>query len=53
MRLHEAFEPADFPDPQKLLEALVAVHEEALLRWPEATDLPLSRWGTPDAGGTP
>ncbi len=52
VRLHEAFEPSDFPDAEKLLEAMVAVHEEAQLQWPEATDLPLSRWATPDAGGS-
>ena len=49
--LHEPFDPQAFPDPEKLLEAVVAVHEEAQLRWPEAVDIPLSRWGLPDAGG--
>lgn len=53
IRLHEAFEPASFPDPAKLLEAVVAVHEEAQLRWPAAADLPLSRWTLADAGERP
>ncbi len=37
--------PIDFANPQALLERMLAIHEDALLRWPEATDLPLSRWG--------
>lgn len=52
IRLHEAFEPESFPDPTKLLEAMVAVHEDAQLRWPEAVDIPLARWKLPDAGDT-
>ena len=51
IRLHEPFHPESFPDPTKLLEAMVAVHEDAQLRWPEAVDIPLSRWNLPDAGG--
>ncbi len=51
IRLHEPFEPETFPDPSKLLEAMVAVHEDAQLRWPEAVDIPLARWKLPDAGG--
>lgn len=50
--LHEAFEPETFPNPHKLLEAMVAVHENAQIRWPEAVDLPLSRWALPDAEGS-
>ncbi len=50
IRLHPAFEPASFPDPTKLLEAIVAVHEEAQLHWPEAVDLPLSRWTLAEGG---
>jgi lauroyl/myristoyl acyltransferase len=49
--LHEAFEPEAFPDPHKLLEATVAVHEDAQVRWPEAVDLPLSRWRLPETRG--
>jgi lauroyl/myristoyl acyltransferase len=51
IRLHEPFEPETFPDATKLLEAMVAVHEDAHLRWPEAVDIPLARWKLPDAGG--
>ena len=45
IRLHEALQPGDFETPQELLEAMFAIHEEVVLRWPEAYDLPLSRWG--------
>lgn len=52
IRVHEPLEPADHETPQALLEAILAIHEEVLLRWPEAYDLPLSRWGTqPPPGG--
>ena len=50
--LHEACAPGAVPDPHTLLEAVVAVHEDAQVRWPEAVDIPLSRWGLPEAGGT-
>jgi lauroyl/myristoyl acyltransferase len=46
IRLHEPLEPADFDTPQALLERMLAIHEDVILRWPEATDLPLSRWGS-------
>jgi lauroyl/myristoyl acyltransferase len=46
IRLHDPLNPAAFATPQALLERMLAVHESVLLRWPEATDLPLSRWGT-------
>ena len=46
IRLHEALQPGDFETPQELLEAMFAIHEEVVLRWPEAYDLPLSRFGT-------
>ena len=49
--LHEAVEPTAFTGPQELLEAIVAVHEDAQVRWPEAVDIPLSRWGLPTAEG--
>jgi lauroyl/myristoyl acyltransferase len=48
IRLHEPLDPADFPDPTKLLDRILAGHEAVHLRWPEATDLPLSRWGVVD-----
>ncbi|HEU5038899.1 MAG TPA: hypothetical protein VFT70_17965 [Nocardioides sp.] len=46
IRLHEPLEPARFDSPQSLLGAMLAIHEDVILRWPEATDLPLSRWGS-------
>ena len=47
VRLHEPLDPADHASPHELLQRMIAIHERVLLRWPEATDLPLSRWGTP------
>jgi lauroyl/myristoyl acyltransferase len=47
IRLHEPFEPKRYQSPKELLEALLVIHESRQIRWPEATDLPLSRWGTP------
>jgi lauroyl/myristoyl acyltransferase len=49
IRLHAPLEPAAFASPQELLEAMLAIHESAQTRWPEATDLPLSRWGRVEA----
>ena len=46
IRVHPPMQPAGFDSPRALLEQILAVHEEAILAWPEATDLPLSRWGT-------
>jgi lauroyl/myristoyl acyltransferase len=46
VRLHPALLPNDFGSPEALLEEILARHERAVLAWPEATDLPLSRWGT-------
>jgi lauroyl/myristoyl acyltransferase len=48
VRLHEPLDPAAFETSQALLQEMVARHERVILQWPEATDLPLSRWGTPD-----
>ena len=45
IRLHPALDPAGFDSPQALLQAMLAIHEAVQTRWPEATDLPLSRWG--------
>jgi lauroyl/myristoyl acyltransferase len=47
IRLHEPFEPKRYQAPKELLQALLVIHESRQVRWPEATDLPLSRWGTP------
>ena len=44
LRLHPALDPSDFASPHDLLTALLAQHEAAILAWPEATDLPCSRW---------
>lgn len=49
IRLHPALDPSDFDAPQALLEAMLAIHEAVQTRWPEATDLPLSRWGRVEA----
>ena len=46
IRLHEPLDPARFASPQELLQRMLATHEPVLLRWPEATDIPLSRWGS-------
>lgn len=48
IRLHEPLQPGDHETPQTLLEAMLAIHEDVVLRWPEAYDLPLSRWGRPE-----
>jgi lauroyl/myristoyl acyltransferase len=45
IRLYEPLDPRDFTSPQALLERMLAIHERVILQWPEATDLPLSRWG--------
>ncbi len=49
VRLHEPLEPTDFDSPQDLLVQMLARHEQAVLTWPEETDLPLSRWGAVEA----
>lgn len=46
VRLHEPLEPAGLGSPRTLLDRMLAIHESVVARWPEATDLPLSRWGT-------
>jgi lauroyl/myristoyl acyltransferase len=50
VRLHEPFDPAQFPSAQKLLEAILAAHEPYIVRWPEMYDIPTSHWGIPDQG---
>jgi lauroyl/myristoyl acyltransferase len=52
IQLHEPFEPKRYESPKKLLEALLVIHEARQVRWPEATDLPLSRWGAIQAEAT-
>ena len=50
VRLHEPLEPKDFATPKDLLQEMVTRHERVHLQWPEQTDLPLSRWGSAEAG---
>lgn len=45
IRVHQPLMPIGFSGPEQLLERMLAIHEDVLLRYPEATDLPLSRWG--------
>ena len=50
VRLHEPLEPKDFEDPQALLAGDArASREGASCSGPSTTDLPLSRWGSPEA----
>ncbi len=44
VRLHPPLQPTAFSSPQELLEEMVALHEDAVLRWPEGSERPLSRW---------
>lgn len=46
-RLHEPLLPHDFPGPRELLDAMVRLHEPAVVAWPEAYEEPASKWGTP------
>ncbi|MDP9821753.1 hypothetical protein [Nocardioides massiliensis] len=48
VKLHPAFDPQEFPEPQKLLEAVLGAHEPYLVRWPELYDIPTSHWGVPE-----
>jgi lauroyl/myristoyl acyltransferase len=43
VRLSEPIESAGL-EPRELLEQMLAIHESVQLRWPEQTDIPLSRW---------
>jgi lauroyl/myristoyl acyltransferase len=52
VRLHEPLEPERYDAPMALLGQMLAIHESALVRWPEWTDLPLSRWGSVRAEAT-
>lgn len=49
IRLHEPLQPTDYETAQSLLEDMFAIHEEVVLRSPEAYDLPLSRFGVEQA----
>ncbi|MEO6884869.1 MAG: hypothetical protein ABI232_01100 [Jatrophihabitantaceae bacterium] len=48
VQLDEPLEPRDFVDSAELLDELLRRHAEAVLAWPEALDVPTSRWGTID-----
>jgi lauroyl/myristoyl acyltransferase len=47
VRIHPPLFPEDFEEPRGLLEAMLAIHEDAVTRFPELYDLPLTRWGQP------
>ena len=42
--LSEPLEPSAYPDPMHLLNAMLAIHEPAILAWPEAVDGPEVLW---------
>ena len=48
VRLHEPLQPEGYDSAKHLLQAMLDLHETAVVRWPEATDLPLSRWALPE-----
>lgn len=50
VRLHEPLDPAGFASARELLDVILPIHEAAQVAWPEAIDIPLSRWGTADVG---
>ena len=45
LQLHEPLLPDRFDGPKPLLEAMLSLHEAALVRWPEWADHPQTRWG--------
>jgi len=45
LQVHEALDPADFDSPEALLDAMLRIHERAVLAWPEVLDMPLARFG--------
>lgn len=48
IQVHEPLEPRDFDGPLELLTAILRPHEEAVLAWPEALEMPRARWGIVD-----
>lgn len=48
-QLHEPLDPRWFESPEALLRHLLAVQEEAVLRYPEHVSIPTSRWLVPEA----
>jgi lauroyl/myristoyl acyltransferase len=49
LQVHPPIDPRDFDDPRPLLDAMLAVHEKAILAWPEALESPLRRMGAEKA----
>ena len=47
LRMHAPLLPEQFDDPRKMLQAMLEIHEPAVLAWPEAYEEPLGKWGTP------
>ena len=47
VRIHPPLLPEDFEEPQALFEAMLAIHQDAVVRFPELYDIPMSRWGIP------
>lgn len=45
LQVHPPLEPADFADPSDLLAAVLDLHGEAVLAWPEAYESPFARFG--------
>lgn len=48
MRVHEPLWPGDFSDAHALLDAMLRLHEPAVLAWPESYEEPRSKWGAVD-----
>jgi lauroyl/myristoyl acyltransferase len=44
IQVHEPIEPSDFADPGALLDEVLRRHGDAVLAWPEAFEMPLSRF---------
>jgi len=48
VRIHDPLDPGDFDTPRDLLERMLEIHQDVVLRWPEESDIPLSRWALAD-----
>jgi len=48
LQLHPPLDPRDYTDPESLLSDILRIHGEAVLAWPEAFDMPRSRFGSLD-----
>jgi lauroyl/myristoyl acyltransferase len=47
VRIHPPLWPEDYADARELLDAMLALHEPYVVKWPELYDIPLSHWGFP------